>query len=124
MDALLRKLLVSIERKSYLASGGDKNQFWILARWIREHIGSPSHSGGRRVLAAINGRHRLSSERDYGRFMPQLHRIAIALNYFVCIRRTQDNKSGNCAQRAEMLDRLMSRSIFAVAHCLVCEDEQ
>src|SRR5262245_3038628 len=116
MDSLLCELLMSIERKSYLASRGDKNQFRIFARWICEHVRSLRNSGSCRVLATINGRHRLPSERDYGWLVPQLHRVAIALNHFVCIGRTQDDKSRNRSQRNEVVDRLSGGSVVAVDH--------
>ena len=83
----------------------------------------PRDSGGRRVLAAIQGRQRLARQHQHGRLVAQLHDVAIGLDDLVGVAGPQHDQPGNGAQRRELLDRLVGRAVFAVAHGVVGEDE-
>jgi len=53
----------------------------------------------------------------------QLQDVAIGLDDLVGIAGPQHDQAGNGAQRDQLLDRLMRRSVLAVAHGVVGEDE-
>src|SRR5215831_8965880 len=55
--------------------------------------------------------------------MAQLHDVAVGLNYFVRVTRSQGDQSGYRPQRNKMLDRLVSRAVFTITHCVVGKNE-
>jgi hypothetical protein len=55
--------------------------------------------------------------------MAQLHDVAIRFDDLVGIRRAKHDQAGNGAQRGQLLNRLMSRPIFTIAHGIVRENE-
>ena len=65
----------------------------------------------------------LAGQRQHSRFVTQLHDVAVGFDNLVGVARSQSHQAGNCPQRSQMLYRLMSRTVFAVAHGVVCENK-
>jgi citrate lyase beta subunit len=106
-----------------LAARADEDDVGQAARGLRHHIGAPRHAGGRGIFAAIECRQSLARQCDHGRLMPQLQDMAIGLDDLVGIARSQHDQAGNGAQRDQLLHRLMGRSVLAIAHGVMGEDE-
>jgi hypothetical protein len=105
------------------ASRSDENHFWISARRICEHVGAASDTGRRRVLRSVQRRQRLSRERQHRRLVAKLHDVAVGLDDLVGVTGPQRDQTGDGAQRDQVFDRLMRRTVLAVAHGLVRKDE-
>ena len=74
-------------------------------------------------MRAIECRQRLARQRDHRRLVAQLHDVAIGFDDLIGIAGPQHDQAGNGAQRDQLLDRLVRRSVLAVAHGVVGEDE-
>ena len=55
--------------------------------------------------------------------MPQLHDVAVRLDHFVGVAGPQGHEAGDGAQRGQVLDGLVRRTILAIAHGVVREHE-
>ena len=55
--------------------------------------------------------------------MAQLHDVAVRFDDFIRVRRPEHDQARNGAQRDQLLNRLMGRSIFPIAHGIMGENE-
>ena len=110
-------------RRGDLAARGDENHLGRAARRVRQHIGAARHAGRRRVFAAVEGRQRLARQHQHRRSVAQLQDVAVGLDHLVGVGGPQHDQARNGAQRDQLLDRLMRRTVLAVAHRVMGEDE-
>ena len=122
-NPLGRQRFMGLDDQRDLAARGDEDDLGRAARRVRHDIGAARDAGRRGVLAAVERRQRLARQRDHRRLVAQLQDVAIGLDDLVGVARPQHDQAGNGAQRDELLDRLMRRSILAVAHGVMGEDE-
>ena len=87
-----------------------------------ENVGAASHAGGGRIFCAIEGWQRLPGEDQRHRMLRLLHDHFPRFDDFIGIGGTQGDEPGNGAQRDQLLDGLVGRSIFADADGIVGED--
>src|SRR5215472_7307322 len=107
---------MGLDCKADLTARGDDDHLWISAWSIGEHVRSPRNARRVRILVPIESRQRLPRKREHRGLVAQLHDEAISLDHFVSIAWPQSDQSWNCAQRDQLLDRLVSGTVFAVAH--------
>src|SRR6516165_1534530 len=55
--------------------------------------------------------------------MPQLQHIAVGLNNFVSVPRTESDESRNCPQRRQMLHRLVRGAILSISHRVMAKNK-
>ncbi len=105
-DAIGTQLLVRLDGKTDLASGGDQDDVGLPPGAIGEDVGQ-----------------RLPRQCQDCGHVAELHDVAVRLDDLVGVGRPQGDQPGDGAQRGELLHGLMRWPILAVAHGVVREDE-
>src|SRR5438552_8480307 len=123
-NAFGQKVFVGFGCKADFASRRDDDHLRISAGCIREHVGSLRNTGCRRIFTAIESGQRLTRQCQYRGLVPQLHDVAVCLDYLVGVARPYSDKSRYRTQAYQVFDWLMSRPIFAVAHGLMGKDKE
>ena len=121
-NALALELFISVDAESDLAAGADQDHRRLAVRGVGENIGATGQTCGRRVARAVEGRQRLAAQHQTGRLMLEPDDDAPRFDDFVGVGRAERDESGDAAQREELLDRLVRRSVLAHADRVVGED--
>ena len=116
------QFLVGLDAEVHLAAGGHQDDLRLSTFRVGHNVGAASEARRRCVFRAIEGRHGLPRQDERRWFLPQAHDDFPGLDDFVSVCRTQRDQAGNRAQRYQLLDRLMGRSVFADADGIVGED--
>ena len=114
---------MGLDDQSNLAPRSNEDELGRASRSVRHDISTARDTRGRCIFAAIECRQRLERKRNHRRLVAQLSDVAIRFDDLIGIRRPKHDEAGNGAQRDQLLDRLMRRPIFAIAHGIVREDE-
>ena len=121
-NALAFERFISINAERDFATGADQDHRRLAVQGLGENIGAAGQTCGRRVARAVQGRQRLTAQRQTGRLMLEADDDAPRLDDLVGVGRAERDESGDAAQRKELLDRLVGRSILAHADRVVGED--
>src|SRR6266481_2584010 len=122
-DACSNELLVRLHSETDFTPRCDKNDFGIATGRVCKNVGATRDSGCRCVLFPIERRQWLARQHQHSRFVTQLHDVAVGFDNLVGVARSKSHEAWNRPQRCQMLYRLMSRTVFAVAHRVVCENK-
>ena len=120
-NALPLERLVDLGAERNLAAGADQDHRRLAAFGISHDIGAPRDAGSRREARAVEGRERLAGQHQTGGLMLQTHDDAPGLDDFVGVGRSQRDETGNAAQRDELLDRLVRRTVLPDADRIMRE---
>ena len=112
MPSLL-ELLIGLDAESDLAAGADQDHLRLAVLGIGQNIGAARHAGGRRVARAVEGRQRLAAQHQAGRLVLEPDDDAPGFDDLVGVGGPERDEAGNAAQRDELLDRLVRRSVLA-----------
>ena len=110
--------------EAQLAAGADQDQFRTATRRVGHHVGSAGQAGGRGVAAAIERGHWLPRQHENRRLVPELENDAIGLDHLVGIAGPDHDQPGHRPPGDQLLHGLVGRTVLAVAHGVVCEDEE
>ena len=110
--------------EAQLAARADQDQLGAATWRIGHHVGSVGQAGGRGVAAAIERGQWLPGQHENRRLMPELENHAIGLDDLVGITRPDHDQPGHRPPGDQLLHGLVGRTVFAVAHGVVREDEE
>jgi len=111
-------VLVGLDAEVHLAAGGHQDDLRLstFASAICRRA-SEAAADAYFVRSKVGTACRVRMKRRW--FLPQAHDDFPGLDDFVSVCRTQRDQAGNRAQRYQLLDRLMGRSVFADADGIV-----
>src|SRR5262249_39882967 len=121
--AFLHELLVGVDAQAQLAAGREQQHLGLAARRVREHVRTARDARCGRVAGAIERGQRLAAEDHHHRLVPQLHDRAPGLDDLVGVPRPDREQPRDGAERRQVLDGLMRRSVLAHTDRIVREDE-
>jgi len=113
--------LVSSNAERDLAARGDEQDFRTAARRVCQHVGTPRQSRRGREPRTVQRRQRLAREHERYRLVAKSKRDPPGLGDFVRVARPDRDQPRNGAQREDLFDRLMCRTVFANADRIVGE---
>ncbi len=116
------QLLVRLHRQRNLAAGRDQDQLRVAAVGVGEHVAAAAQALGGGVLRAVEHRHVLAREHQRARLVLLAERHPPGLGDLVRVAGADHVEAGHRAQRGELLDRLVGRSVLAEADRVVGED--
>ena len=116
------KCFMHLYGQTDFATRSNKDNFRFTIRRIGQHIRAARYARSRCILFAIQCRQRLARQNQDCRTMTQLHNGAIRFNNFICIARTKQCQTRNCAQRSQVFYWLVRRAIFTQSDGVMCHD--